>query len=317
MSKPIVRVDHVSKHYGTVKALDDLTLHIEPGTIQGLLGPNGAGKTTLIRILATLLAPDEGSGRIEVAGLDVVKESAKVRAKIGLAGQFAAVDEFLTGRETLEMVGALYHLPRAEARKRSDELLERLSLSDAADRPAKTYSGGMRRRLDLGASLIVHPPVIFLDEPTTGLDPRTRLELWDIIRDLARDGSTILLTTQYLEEADALAGTIAVIDHGRLVAQGTPAELKNSLGRDIIELQLKPADKTKALSILRTIDATSVIDDELTGAIRLPATAGSKTLLEVANALSKKGIEPVEISLHRPSLDDVFLAVTGRPSGKS
>lgn len=302
----------MSKHYGTVSALDDLSLSIEPGTIQGLLGPNGAGKTTLIRILATLLAPDESSGRIEVAGLDVVKESAKVRAKIGLAGQFAAVDEFLTGRETLEMVGALYHLPRTEARKRSDELLERLSLTDAADRPAKTYSGGMRRRLDLGASLIVHPPVIFLDEPTTGLDPRTRLELWDIIRDLARDGSTILLTTQYLEEADALANTIAVIDHGHLVAEGTPAELKNSLGRDIVELQLKPGDKVKGLTILRALGGDSVMKDELTGAIRLPAIRGSNTLLDVANALAKKSIEPLELSLHRPSLDDVFLAVTGK-----
>lgn len=309
MAKPIVRVEKVSKSYGSVQALAGLDLEIKPGTIHGLLGPNGAGKTTLIRLLATLLEPD--SGYLEVAGLDVVKQPAEVRSKIGLAGQFAAVDDFLTGRETLQMVGSLYHLPRVESRKRAGELLEQLSLTDAADRPAKTYSGGMRRRLDLAASLIVRPEVIFLDEPTTGLDPRTRLELWEVIRTLAKDGSTVLLTTQYLEEADALAGTVSVIDHGRVVAEGTPAQLKDSLGRDVVEVLFTQKTKAQGMSVLSRLADTAPTEDEATGAIRVPAKQGSKTLLAVAEALQKAGIEPEEISLHRPSLDDVFLSVTG------
>lgn len=308
MAEPIIRATNVTKRYREVRALDQLSLEIQPGVVYGLLGPNGAGKTTLIRLLATLLRPDEG--HLTVAGVDVVKHPDRVRASIGLAGQFAAVDEFLTGRETLEMVGALYHLPKSEAKKRAADLLERLSLTDAADRPAKTYSGGMRRRLDLAASLIVHPKVIFLDEPTTGLDPRTRLELWEVIRDLARDGSTILLTTQYLEEADALANYISVIDHGRIVAQGTPVELKNSLGRDIVEVHVDVAQRAAVRTVLAEL-GNDVTEDELTGSLRVPAKQGSKTLLTVAQALQGAGIEPDEISLHRPTLDDVFLAVTG------
>ncbi len=309
MAKPIIKIKNVSKNFGKVKALDKLSLEIEGGTVHSLLGPNGAGKTTLIRILATLLMPD--SGTIEIAGLDVVNQGKEIRKFIGLAGQFAAVDDFLTGRETLEMVGALYHMPKQDAKKRAKELLDQFSLTDAADRPAKTYSGGMRRRLDLAASLVFRPKVIFLDEPTTGLDPRTRLELWDVIRSLARDGSTVLLTTQYLEEADALANTITVIDKGRVAVQGTAAELKNSLGADVVEVRLPAKHRAKGLAILKEIDAENVKEDDVTGALRLPAKEGNKTLLKVANALGQASIEPEEISLHRPSLDDVFLAVTG------
>lgn len=309
MDKPIIKVQNVSKYFGKVKALDNLSLEIQPGTIHALLGPNGAGKTTLVRVLATLLSPD--SGTLEVAGKNVVTEPKEVRKVIGLAGQFAAVDEFLTGRETLEMVGALSHMPPKKIKERATELLEQLTLVDAADRPARTYSGGMRRRLDVGASLVAQPKVIFLDEPTTGLDPRTRLELWDVIRDLARDGSTILLTTQYLEEADALANHITVIDKGHVVAQGTAAELKSSLGADVVEVRFAKKHKSEGRAVLEKIDAEGLKEDDLTGALRVPAKNGSKTLLEVAQALEKANVEPEEISLHRPSLDDVFLAVTG------
>lgn len=309
MPKPIINITRVSKYFGSVKALDDISLSIEQGTVHGLLGPNGAGKTTLIRLLATLAQPT--SGRLEVAGYDVVNQPAEVRSAIGLAGQFAAVDNFMTGRETLEMVGNLYHMPKSEIRKRAAELLEQLSLTDAANRPAKTYSGGMRRRLDLGASLMFRPQVIFLDEPTTGLDPRTRLELWDVIRNLARDGSTVLLTTQYLEEADALAKNITVIDKGKIVAEGTATALKNSLGADIVEVRFANNYKTKGKAILKSFDKENLIEDDLTGAFRLPAKQGSKTLVAIAQSLDSAHIAPEEISLHRPSLDDVFLAVTG------
>ncbi len=314
MSKPIITVKNVTKYFGNVHALEDISLEIQPGTIHGLLGPNGAGKTTLIRLLATLSQPT--SGTLHVAGFDVVKQASQVRSEIGLAGQYAAVDDFMTGRETLEMVGALYHMPKAEIKKRAADILEQLSLTDAADRTAKTYSGGMRRRLDLGASLMLRPKVIFLDEPTTGLDPRTRLELWDVIRNLARDGSTVLLTTQYLEEADALANNITVIDKGRIVAEGTAAELKNSLGADIIEVQFPAKLRSKGKEILESFDKDNLVEDDITNAFRLPAKQGSKTLLAVAHALESAQIEPEEISLHRPSLDDVFLAVTGGKTGK-
>lgn len=309
MSEPIIKVEHVSKHFGQVHALEDVSLTINPGTIHGLLGPNGAGKTTLVRLLATLSQPT--SGELKVAGFNVVNQPAEVRSVIGLAGQYAAVDDFMTGRETLEMVGALYHMPKSKIKKRAADILEQLSLTDAADRPAKTYSGGMRRRLDLGASLMYHPKVIFLDEPTTGLDPRTRLELWDVIRNLARDGSTVLLTTQYLEEADALANNITVIDRGRVVAEGTAAELKDSLGADVVEVRFPEKLRTKGKIVLESLDKASLTEDDLTRAFRLPAKEGSKTLLTVARALQEANIEPEEISLHRPSLDDVFLAVTG------
>lgn len=309
MAKPIVTTSHIAHAFGKTQALKDISLAINPGTIYALLGPNGAGKTTLIRILATLLRPT--SGEAKVGGFDVVNEAEKVRDIIGLAGQFAAVDDFLTGRETLEMVGSLYHLSRQETKRRSQRLLERLSLTDAADRVAKTYSGGMRRRLDIGASLIGEPKVIFLDEPTTGLDPRTRNEVWDIIKDLVKNGSTILLTTQYLDEADALAQYIAVIDRGSLVATGTSSELKNSLGQDVIEIAAAPADRTRAASMLAKIVGEQPTIDELTGHIRVSAKAGSKTLLAAASALEEQKIAVEEIALHRPSLDDVFLAVTG------
>ena len=308
MAQTIIHVKDVTKRFGKTVALDRLSLNIEEGTIHALLGPNGAGKTTLVRLLATLTMPD--SGTMEVAGFGVCTEAAKVRHEIGLAGQFAAVDEFMTGRETLEMVGELYHMKKADVKSRAKELLEKLGLTEAADRPAKTYSGGMRRRLDVGASLVYQPKIIFLDEPTTGLDPRTRSELWNIIRDLAKDGSTILLTTQYMEEADALADYITVIDKGRIAAEGTPVELKKSLGRDVIEVHFKESQQKKGEEILYKIDKNLNIDS-LTGVVRLPAKIGSRTLLLVADALSKAGIEPEEISLHRPSLDDVFLAVTG------
>ncbi len=307
-SPPIIRVSDVTKRFGAVLALDSLSLEIYQGTIHGLLGPNGAGKTTLVRLLATLMKPD--SGTLEVAGHDVLKYPKEVRSVIGLAGQYAAVDGFLTGRETLEMVGALYHMQRRDIKKRVDELLERLSLSDAADRTAKTYSGGMKRRLDVAAALVFHPKVIFLDEPTTGLDPRTRAELWEVIRDLVRDGSTILLTTQYLEEADALANIITVIDKGRIAVQGTAHELKRSLGQDIVEVHIAKVFREKAQAVLERIDGKNLTHDDMIGVFRLPAREKSKTLLLVAEALQKAGIEPEEISLHRPSLDDVFLAAT-------
>lgn len=310
MANSIITVKNVSKNFGKVKALDKISLEVKEGSIYALLGPNGAGKTTLIRLLSTLTPPDGGT--LEINGVNVVKDGAKIRSMIGLAGQFAAVDEFMTGRETLEMVAALYHIPRAEAKRRATELLERLSLTDAADRTARTYSGGMRRRLDVGAALLIRPKVIFLDEPTTGLDPRTRLELWDVIRGLAKDGSTILLTTQYLEEADALANYITVIDKGRIAIEGTAGDLKNSLGQDVVEVSFAGHEREKAREILEKIDKAGLIEDEITGSLRIPAKQGSKTLLAVAEALSAAKLEPEEISLHRPSLDDVFLAVTGK-----
>ncbi len=310
MPKPIIITDSVSRSFGKTEALKKVSLSIEEGTVYGLLGPNGAGKTTLVRILATLLMPT--SGHASVGGFDVVKDPAKVRDIIGLAGQFAAVDDFLTGRETLEMVGSLYHLSRKEARKRADNLLERLSLTDAANRIARTYSGGMRKRLDLGASLIGEPRIIFLDEPTTGLDPRTRLEVWDIVKNLVKAGSTILLTTQYLEEADALTQYIAVIDHGSVVAKGTAAELKSSLGRDIIEIGLLEKYREKVMKLLLKLTGENPSTDEATGHLHLPAKAGSKTLLAVAHLLEENDVPVEEIALHRPSLDDVFLAVTGK-----
>jgi ABC-2 type transport system ATP-binding protein len=310
MPQPIITTKAVSHSFGKTQALKDVSIAINEGAVYALLGPNGAGKTTLIRILATLLQPT--SGQATVGGFDVVSQPEKVRDIIGLAGQFAAVDDFLTGRETLEMVGSLYHLSKSETKRRAERLLERLSLTDAADRVAKTYSGGMRRRLDIGASLIGEPQIIFLDEPTTGLDPRTRSEVWEIIRDLVKNGSTILLTTQYLEEADALAQYIAVIDRGAVVAKGTSAELKNSLGRDLIEIAVAATDGARAARVLEKVAGEKPVVDDLTGHIRIPAKAGSKTLLATAHALEEQKITVGEIALHRPSLDDVFLTVTGQ-----
>ncbi len=310
MHQSIIKTENIRKYFGKTHALDGVSIAVEEGTVYGLLGPNGAGKTTLVRILATLLPST--SGHATVNGLDVVKDAAKVRNIIGLAGQFAAVDDFLTGRETLEMVGKFYHLSTKEAKRRAQVLLERLSLTDAADRTAKTYSGGMRKRLDIGASLIGEPKIIFLDEPTTGLDPRTRAEVWDIVKDLVKNGSTILLTTQYLDEADALSQHIAVIDHGKVVAEGTSSQLKDSLGQDIVEVAVPKEQQETVRSILSQVSGDKAKIDDLTGHIRITASQGSKTLLAAASALERHNVVVHDIALHRPSLDDVFLAVTGK-----
>ena len=305
-----VEVKNLKKYYGDVKALDGVTLRVDKGKIYGLLGPNGAGKTTVVRTLATLIEPD--SGEVMVGGLDVVEQSTQVRRMIGLAGQFAAVDDYLTGRETLMMVARLYHVPKKEAKKRTEELLKRLSLKDAANRPAKTYSGGMRRRLDLGASLVGKPEILFLDEPTTGLDPRTRQELWGLIRELVAEGRTLLLTTQYLEEADALCDYISIIDRGKVVKSGTATQLKSSLGRDVVELQVNDKDQEGAIQVVRAITRSKPIIDEVTQSISIRATKGAEVLIKLVNALDKANIKPTDLAVHKPSLDDVFLAVTGK-----
>lgn len=311
-------VKDVAKYYdgGKVKALDGVTLQAEQGKVFGLLGPNGAGKTTIVRMLSTLLSPTKGTAK--VLGINVDEEPNKVREIIGLAGQYAAVDEFLTGRENIYMSGRLYHLSHAEAKKRTTDILERLQLTDAADRQVKTYSGGMRRRLDLGASLVGQPKILFLDEPTTGLDPRTRLDLWNIIRDLVAGGTTILLTTQYLEEADELADHIAVIDHGKVIAEGTSDQLKARLGGDVVEFQL--AHKRDLAGALKAVadhakKEPTVDEDGLT--ITVPVKDGSKSLMAVVSALNMAKIVPTILSLHRPSLDDVFLALTGKKTQSS
>lgn len=311
MSQYAFEATDVVRNFGKVQALSGVSLKSESGKIFGLLGPNGAGKTTLVRMLSTLLEPS--SGRLEVLGMDVQKRAADVRKQIGLAGQFAAVDEFQTGRENIVMVGDLYHIPRKELRKRTEELLSRLQLTEAADRQVKTYSGGMRRRLDLGASLIARPRVLFLDEPTTGLDPRTRLDLWSLIRELTEQGTSILLTTQYLEEADELADKIAVIDHGRVIAEGTSDSLKKELGGDVIEFTIASlAVMQKASGAVEKIGTKKPSFDAETMTFKLPVTDGSRALTEVVRSLDKAKVEPTSLSLHRPSLDDVFLALTGK-----
>jgi ABC-2 type transport system ATP-binding protein len=293
-----------------VHAVAGIDLAVPKGQVVGLLGPNGAGKTTTVRMLTTLLRPD--AGRAVVAGHDVVLEPQAVRASIGLSGQFAAIDENLTGRENLWLFGRLYQLPSEQAAKRAGELLEQFALTDAADRPAKTYSGGMRRRLDLAGSLIVHPEVLFLDEPTTGLDPSSRLDLWDIIRDRVQEGSTILLTTQYLEEADALADRIVVIDKGKIIAEGTADELKAQVGGDRIEVIVhQSASLSEAAAILhKGSNGQAVVDDHMRK-ITVPTSSGSKGLVLVIRDLDEAGIDIDDIALRRPSLDDVFLKLTG------
>ena len=304
-----VIAEHLVKTYrnGEVKALDDLSLDVEEGTVLGVLGPNGAGKTTTVRILATLLKPD--SGIATVAGIDVNKHPDKVRELIGLSGQYAAVDETLTGWDNLVMFGRLYHLGKAASIKRAEELLERFSLTDSARRPIKTYSGGMRRRLDLAASLIVQPKVLFLDEPTTGLDPRGRQEMWEVIQELVKGGVTLLLTTQYLEEADQLADEIAVIDHGKVIARGTSDALKKQVGGERLEITVENTDITKTQEIVSRISTSAIHTDIRT--ISAPVTTGSIALMEALRALDDAKIHPLDIALKRPSLDDVFLSLTG------
>jgi ABC transporter DrrB family efflux protein len=308
---PAVRVDGVVKSFGTTVALAGVDLQVQEGTVLGLLGPNGAGKTTLVRILATLLVPD--SGRAELLGHDVVREPGTVRQLLALTGQFAAVDEVLTGRENLEMFGRLFNLSRPEAGRRAEELLERFDLAAAADRPAKTYSGGMRRRLDLASSLLTRPRVLFLDEPTTGLDPRSRNEIWAIVRDLRREGTTLLLTTQYLEEADQLADQIAVIDHGRVIALGTGNQLKDRVGGQILEVELaNVAQRDRAQTVLAGVGCGEPEPDERPDRLTLPAPREGLVLVEEAAAhLRRAGIGVSDIGLRRPTLDDVFLQLTG------
>jgi ABC-2 type transport system ATP-binding protein len=296
-----------------VRALDGVDLNVKEGTVLGLLGPNGAGKTTTVRILATLLKPD--AGHATVAGFDVVRQAQDLRSVIGLSGQYAAVDENLTGRENLWMFGRLYQLKSAEARRRADELLEQFDLVEAADRTVKTYSGGMRRRLDLGSALIGRPSLLFLDEPTTGLDPRSRLGMWDVIRSLVREGVTLLLTTQYLEEADELADTIAVVDHGKIIARGTADELKAQVGGERIEVVIHGRDDLgRAAAKLAAIAGEPPVIDEHTRRLTVPAHGGAAHLVQVVRELDEAGIGIDDISLRRPTLDDVFLSLTGHAS---
>jgi ABC-2 type transport system ATP-binding protein len=293
-----------------VRALDGVDLTVDEGTVMGLLGPNGAGKTTAVRILATLLKPD--SGRATVAGFDVVRQPDQIRSVIGLSGQYAAVDENLTGRENLWLFGRLYQLSSPEAHRRGDELLGQFDLEDAADRVVKTYSGGMRRRLDLASALIGRPRLLILDEPTTGLDPRSRLGMWDVIRGLVREGVTLLLTTQYLEEADELADGIVVIDHGKIIARGTADELKSQVGGERIEVVVRDRDSIEPARALLARDAGGdTTHDEHTRKLTVPAHGGAQTLVQVVRDFDEAGIHIDDIALRRPTLDDVFLSLTG------
>lgn len=308
-SSPAIVADSLVKSFGAaVKALDGVSLEVEHATVLGLLGPNGAGKTTAVNILTTLLRPD--AGRATVMGIDVVRDPTAVRRSIGLAGQYAAVDDNLTGAENLILVGRLNHMASAAVKTRARELLERFALSDAAGRPVKTYSGGMRRRLDLAAALVARPPVLFLDEPTTGLDPRSRIDLWSVIEDLVREGTTVLLTTQYLEEADRLADRISVVDHGKVIAEGTSAELKAEMGGAVVEIRLSDADEARQVAgaMQGVGDADTTVDDDI---VRVPAKSGTVTLAAVVRQLDTHGVTARGLQLREPSLDDVFLALTG------
>ena len=304
-----VKAEGLVKKFGDVVALDGIDLEVPRGSVLGLLGPNGAGKTTAVRILSTLLKPD--AGRATVAGFDVSKKPNEVRRAIGLTGQYAALDEYLTGRENIAMFGGLYHLQPGYVKERAGQLLDRFRLTDAADRPVKTYSGGMRRRLDLAASLVARPEILFLDEPTTGLDPRSRLELWNVIDDLVRDGTTVLLTTQYLEEADKLATTIVVIDHGRVIARGTSEELKQNVGGDRIEVRVPAGQLAATKAALVDLSDGDVVIDEIERTVRAPVSGGSTVLVAAVRALDEANIEVADIVLRRPTLDDVFMSLTG------
>jgi len=305
-----VRARGLTKHYGTVVALDGLDLDVAAGTVLGLLGPNGAGKTTAVSILTTLVRPDAGTAT--VAGVDVVDDPRTVRSLIGLSGQYAAVDEHLTAIENLKMIAGLYGMSRRDARTRARLLVERFRLDDAAHRPIKTFSGGMRRRVDLAGALIADPPVLFLDEPTTGLDPRSRGELWEVIRERVRQGTTVVLTTQYLEEADQLADEIVVIDHGRAIARGTSAELKRQVGGEHLDVHVRGTDSVAAArTIMESVATGPLRTDADSGALSAPVTNGIDTLSKVLRELESRGVDIVDIGLRRPTLDDVFMKLTG------
>jgi len=309
IDQPAIVVEGLVKSFGDVRALDGIDLQAAPGTVLGVLGPNGAGKTTAVRVLTTLLSPDAGTAR--VVGLDVVRDAAELRSKIGLAGQYAAVDESLTGTENLVMVGRLYGERRANAKVRAAELLDRFDLAEAADRIVKTYSGGMRRRLDLAAALVAHPPVLFLDEPTTGLDPRSRINLWETIEGLVAEGTTVLLTTQYLDEADRLADRIAVIDTGRVIADGTATELKDRVGGRRVEAHLSdPAMAAAAVAALAPMASEAPTCEGTLVQVQVAQEAGS--IMEAVRHLDAAGVSADDVAIRAPTLDDVFLALTGR-----
>ena len=310
MTSPAIVAEGLVKHFGDVHALRGVSFEVGAGTVLGLLGPNGAGKTTAVRILTTILVPDEG--RAMVAGHDVVTAPQSVRRSIGLAGQYAAVDENLTGRENLVLVGRLNHMPMVKCRERAEELLHQFRLSDAADRPVRTYSGGMRRRLDLGAALVTHPPVLFLDEPTTGLDPASRLDLWEVIEGLVGDGTTVLLTTQYLEEADRLADRIVVIDHGTVAAEGTSTELKARIGG--ISAVLSLADAAAAAEVVTLLSDMHAVVGSDDATVVVPARYGAATVRDVLNRVDARGISIMRLDMHEPTLDEVFLSLTGSRS---
>jgi ABC-2 type transport system ATP-binding protein len=310
-----IEVAGLVKRYGDVTALDGVDLQVQRGTVLGLLGPNGAGKTTIVRILTTLLQPD--AGRATIDGVDVLANPREVRKRIGLSGQYAAVDEYLTGFENLDMIGRLYHLGRKHSRERARELLTQFSLTDAADRPTRTYSGGMRRRLDLAGALVADPPVLFLDEPTTGLDPRSRTDMWGVIQRLVADGTTLLLTTQYLEEADVLADDIVVIDHGRAIARGTSDELKAQIGGERLELTVSDAGRLdEAVGLVTPLGVGPAVTDEHRRSLTMPVTGGVKALRQALDHLETVGLEVDDAGVRRPTLDDVFLTLTGSTAGE-